>query len=187
MLGLFIAVLIFAIVWTRTRSTETGVQTTPTIEAVWNISLSEIESVTVEDYIHGESIELHRDDQQGWLMVAPEEGPIDSSFIESKVDWLTSPIPERILFDEGDLEQFGFIEPKGKITVLLKNGSTQEFLIGNPAPTGNYIYVIKPESSQVLLFDNFVVNSIIELVGMKLILTPTPEGVEVESSGTIEP
>jgi ABC-type glycerol-3-phosphate transport system permease component len=189
MLGLFLAVMTFAIVWTRTRPTETEASATqtPAIEAVWSVSLSEIVGVRVEDYARNESIEVHRDGQQGWIMIWPEEGPIDPSSIESEIDWLTNPTPNRILSDEGGLDQFGLIEPKGKITVMLENGLTKELLIGNPAPTGNYFYVIEPGNSQVLLFGNSVVNSLMGVIGMNLVLTPTPEGVEDESSGTIEP
>lgn len=187
MIGLFLAVLAFAFYWGRRPPQEAIPKAAPTLEALWTILLSEIEGLRVEDYVQGKSIQFQRDDKNGWVMIAPEQGPVDASLLEASIAWLANPKPERVFFAEEGLAEFGLLEPQGKIMVYISNQAVHELLIGGKAPIESYVYLGRPGSSEILMLHDFGVNSLMQLLEMESSSLLRSEDSEAETSATIEP
>jgi len=174
----FIFLLGFVIYWNRSRIPEESKDPTALPESPWNISLTEIESVTIASYELGETLELQKTIEGKWIEIAPQEGQVDAERVEQALTWLTMPIVNRKILTEGGLAQYGLDEPKGLITLFTQDGEIQILLVGEDSPTGNQTYTIVPNTYEVLLINKIDVDSVMELVGMELLLTPEPEGTQ---------
>jgi hypothetical protein len=174
-IGVFIILLGFVIYWNQIRIPEESEDPTALPESPWNISLTEITGVTITNYELGKTLELQKTMEGNWIELAPEEGLVDAQKVEQALNWLTMPNVSREISTEGGLAQFGLDEPKGMITVFTQDGNTNFLLVGDNTPIGNQTYTIVPNTYHVLLISKFDVNSIMELAGMELVLTPEPE------------
>jgi hypothetical protein len=178
-LGVFVALLSFAVYWTLFRSEESNSEVTPTLEPLWSALPSDIVGIKIEDLDTGKSIELQKDADDAWNQLTPIQGPVETEFIVSTIDWLAAPVPKREFLIEGDLTQFGLSEPNGKITVNLTGGAEHVLLIGDDNVIGSMTYVMLSPSSKVLLMNKLDVDSTLELVD--ILLPPTPEESTLEA------
>jgi len=149
----FIFLLGFVIYWNRSRIPEESKDPTALPESPWNISLTEIESVTIASYELGETLELQKTIEGKWIEIAPQEGQVDAERVEQALTWLTMPIVNRKILTEGGLAQYGLDEPKGLITLFTQDGEIQILLVGEDSPTGNQTYTIVPNTYEVLLIN----------------------------------
>ncbi|OGO17800.1 MAG: hypothetical protein A2Z14_07920 [Chloroflexi bacterium RBG_16_48_8] len=185
MLAVFVLLLIFAILWPQFRPQETVSEITPSPEPPWSALASNILGVKVENFEKGKTLELQKDGEGLWTQIVPIQGQADGELVEQSISWLASPIVDRELSTEGGLDQFGFTEPSGIITVTFADGASNILLVGDVTATGSVRYVIIPHSSKVLLIDKFDVNSVLEMVDVDWLLAPLPE--EIEADGTETP
>jgi hypothetical protein len=153
---------------------------TPTPESPWDISFSEIEGVEIRNVEQGQTLELSRNSEGAWVESATEDGRVDGELVEQSLHWLAAPRVSRVISTEGGLKQFGLDEPVGIIKVITHNDDIMVLLIGNVSPLGNQTYTIIPNTSKVLLINNIDVNSIMDLVGMDLLLAPLSEETQTD-------
>jgi hypothetical protein len=186
-LALFAWLLAFAIYWTAFRAPQSQVDSTPAPMPPWSISLTEITGLKIEYFGTGEAIELSRDPEGGWLQSLPLQGAVDGELVEQSMSWLIYPSVSREIDMNGDLTQFGLSEPRASVTIHLVDGSNRVLLIGDDTPTSNLTYTLVPDSPTVLLMSQYNVNSILDLVGLELAPTPTPEGAGVDTTETAVP
>jgi hypothetical protein len=186
-LAVFALLLVTAILWPRLSPEESIAEITPTAEPPWTFSLSEVVGIKVENFEKEKSIEFQKDAEGHWMQIAPGEGQADGDLVEQTIYWITSPIVDRELTSETDLDQFGLIEPTGIITITLEDGTVNILQVGDVTVIGSMRYVKMPHSSRVLLLDKFDVNSILEMVDGEWLLPPLPEEIEPEVTGSAVP
>jgi hypothetical protein len=137
-------------------------------------------------------IELHRDPEMAWVLLAPVGGAADAGVVEQAISWLANPIPSRVIDPEGNFLQYGLSQPKTRIIVRLEEGETHEILVGNKTPTGNTTYIQLAGHPNVYVVNKFSLDAVLNLVADDLIVTPTaqpePTGmVEPEQTETVQP
>jgi hypothetical protein len=186
-LAIFIVLLVFAILWPRSRPQETASEITPTPEPPWSYPFSELVGFTVENFEKGKMIEFQKDAEGQWEQTKPIEGQADGTLIEQTIKWLAAPIVDRELLSEGDLVPFGLNEPIASITVAFTDGTTNHLQVGDVAVTGSMRYVKMSHSSRILLISKFDVNSVLDMVDGDWLLTPLPEEIEPEGTETAVP
>jgi hypothetical protein len=180
-LGVLVILIGFTLYWTNLRPPEeVGSEATPIPESPWEISISDFERIEITNSNEGKYIKLSRDLEGNWMEIAPLEGQLDSEVVENSVHWLTSPFINRVISTREGLKQFGLDEPAGMIKIITSSDDVKILLIGNVAPTGNQTYTIVPGTSDVLLIDSIVVNSIMDLVGIELLMPPMPEETQTD-------
>lgn len=178
----FIVLLAFAWYWSGSNTEETTVPT-PGPDALWQSLSTEVEAFTVENLTSGEQLQLQRDPEFGWILLAPIEGPANSAKAEEAASWLANPVPTRILTPGENLNQYGLDQPRFRVSVHLDGDESRELEIGSDAPTGNSTYVLVPGNPNVYVVNKFSVESVINLVADELLVTPTPE---VEPTETVD-
>lgn len=178
-LGVFAVVLLGAVVISRSGTQETAADSTPTPEPLWILDSSEIVGVKVEDLAGGRSVEVRRDEEDLWQIVAPETRPADAARVEQAVTWLASPSPRTILLGQDDLSAFGLAEPLRRVTITTEKGETFQLDVGRDAPTGGTTYATSPGNEGVLLFRKFGLDDVLTLLD-DLLATPTLEGTPTE-------
>jgi hypothetical protein len=180
-LVIFVLLVGFTLYWTYLRPPEQVMtEPAPIPESPWNISVLDIERLEITNAKEGKVLILGRSSAGSWVEIAPKEGPVDSEVVENSVSWLASPRVSRVLSTEGGLNQFGLDEPSGIIKVLTLDSEEWVLFIGNDSPTGNHTYTIVPNTFDVLLIDIINVNSIMDLVGIELLLPPLPEETQTD-------
>jgi len=183
MLVVFALLLLLAFLWPKLRPQETVSEVTPTSEPLWNVLISDIHNLKVENFEKGKTLEFKKNEEGLWMQILPTEGQADGELLEQTITWLTSPSVDREISSEGGLEQFGLIEPSGIITVTLMNGTSNVLSVGDVTPTGSMRYVKMPHSSRILLINKYDVNSILDMVDDDW-LTPLPEETGASSTST---
>jgi hypothetical protein len=186
-IAIFVFLMIFAILWPRLRPQEDISSITPIPEPPWNFLFSEIVGVTVENFEEGKTIQFQKDAEGLWMEIVPNEGQADGTQIEQTISWLASPIIDRELPSQEDLDPFGLAEPVAIITVTFTDGTSESLQIGNVTATGSMRYVKMPHSSRVLLINYFDVNSVLKMVDDEWLLTSQPEEIEPEGTETAVP
>lgn len=181
-LGSFLALLVLAIAISRTSpEIETPTIVSPP-EPLWELSTDGIAGLLVENMEAGELVELQRDAEFGWLILQPLEGHADAAKVEEAVSWLARPQPLRVLNSEGSLFQFGLLEPKGRVTIILKEKESEGFIIGNETPTGNSTYIAIEGAPEVYVVSKISLDTVINLTVEHLLVAD-----DVELDGTETP
>lgn len=173
-LGVFIALVIVAVLLNRAAGEEPEPELTPSPEPIWSIESSEVVGLIVEDLRSGQVLELVRDEEDLWRMVRPQEAPADAARVERAVSWLAEPEPRAELFDTLDLSAFELDQPHYRIEVQTATGDSLELTIGREAPTGGSRYAQFDGRLGVLVFSSVGLDELLQLAP-DLIPTPTPE------------
>jgi len=180
-LGSFLALLVLAIYLSRSSPELETSTAVPRPEPLWEITTAEIDGLLVENLETGVLVELQRDAEFGWLLLQPQEGPADAAKVEQAVSWLARPQPLRVFDSEEKFFQFGLLEPRGRVTIILKEEKSEGFLIGNETPTGNSTYIAIAGKPEVYVVSKFSLDSVINLTVDDLLLA---EDVELDMLDT---
>ncbi len=185
-IGIFAVLLAGALWWTRSRPVGENVDVTPTPRPLWEVGVKDVEGLRVEDVANGQVVELRRDQEFGWRLVIPQEGPADATRAEIAASWARAPQPLAVIRDVEDPSAFGFSPPAYRITVYLRDGRAQTIEVGRESPTGSMRYIRVPEISGVMTVSSFGIADVIGLVDPIPLAAAEPTDIP-ESSKTPEP
>jgi hypothetical protein len=186
MLLVFVVVLAAAVVWSRRPQAEA---TTPvsTPESLWTYDEADVEGLRIEDLKAGKVVEVHRDPSLAWKMTKPDEEPADAGRVEQAVTWLRSPNVSRVLTSEQDLGPFGLADPKVRVTLMLKDGSSQVFDVGAPTGIAGTAYIRVQGGDAIQVVSGYSLGDVTGLLDDPPVLpTPTVEAT-AQSVGTATP
>jgi Domain of unknown function (DUF4340) len=116
-----------------------------TIEAkqkqIFAFKAEEIKGLTIER--NGQILKFEREgnDNKSWQMKQPENSPASDPTITFLLNLLVPGKSDRSFSVIGDrLQEYGLDRPIAKISLLLKNGKTQEIILGKPDFQNEFIY-----------------------------------------------
>jgi hypothetical protein len=180
-LGLFVVVLGAAIWWTKQGGSSNSTETpTPTPEPVWTFSPEQIVALQIESIEDGSIVRARRDPAAGWVLEEPSAPYADSGRLEQAAASLASMRPASSI-DSVNLADFGLDPPQYRISVDLKDGSTQVLEIGRQAPTGSYTYAKLPFDDTVLFLQRFSVEDVTGLLDPLPVATATATTVPTDT------
>src|SRR5579872_5085086 len=157
--GLLIAVVLLAVlggvVWwsnkTEAAKSKTPADTTTKILAVPDDQIQEIQIRKTG----AEPIDLKRENGK-WRIVQPKDYAVDSDAAASLVSSLASVNADKTVEDNaGDLGQYGLTTPKLDVSVVRKDGKTDELQIGDDTPTASGAYAKKAGDPHVYTVATF--------------------------------
>ena len=143
--------------WFELRNPEAATKT-PTGQApVFDLKAEDVARVEVVD--SGKTAAVERGDA-GWKVVDPPTEGADASRIDSAVGQLTKLNATRKLEDATDLASYGLSAPSIKLTIKMKDGSSQELLIGSKTPDQSAFYVKRADSPAIFVTPTFALTDV---------------------------
>jgi len=129
-------------------------------EFVWMIEMEDIEHITLELPREGKSasfVKISVEDEFPWYFDDAERTPVDSKRWGGGIPLLLSgPGADRVIAEDATpekLREFGLIEPKLSISLLLSNGREMNIKVGDATPNGAFYYVQAPSTTDIALVD----------------------------------
>lgn len=175
----WIALIVFAValagaIW-YARSGGSSAQSadaTPTAAPLWSFASRDIMSLKIEDLETGDIVQAHRNASPGWVLDQPKD-LADVGRLEIAADTLASLVPSDSSPD-ADLAAFELDNPSFRITVGLRDGSSDQLLVGQTSPTGDVVYVKLPSSGTVYFVSSYTLGNVTAMAGSPPIATATP-------------
>jgi hypothetical protein len=95
----------------------------------------------------GETLVFEKDDEGKWQMVEPDTSPAEPGALAYLLSRLNTDSPlQTVAMQPDEVEEFGFSDPAGTITVTLEDGTEHWLLLGGEDFSGSARYaVIDPE------------------------------------------
>lgn len=128
----------------------------------------------------GSNLDLSKDGQGNWQIIAPQTLGADQSAVSGMVSALSSLNSERLVEEKPDnLSQFGLSTPSLEVDVTAKN-NTHKLLIGDDTPTNNGAYVKLDNDPRVFTIASYTKGNIdksVNDVRDKRLLTFQPDKV----------
>ena len=160
--GLTISVVLLAIfgglVWWSNKHQAASGRTTDKTTKLLTIPEDQFQSIHVKK-VTGEVIDLEKQDGK-WKITQPVQLPADQDAVSSMVTNLASLNADSTVDEKaGDLKPYGLGDPTLDIQIKLKNGKSDEVLIGDDTPTGSGAYAKVPGSPKVVTVASFVKSS----------------------------
>jgi hypothetical protein len=157
--GLTIAVALLAVLgglvwWSNKRQAAAG-NTSDKTTKLLSIPEDQFQEIHLKK-LTGEVIDLQKQDGK-WKITQPQQLLADQDAVSSIVTNLASLNADTVVDEKAtDLKPFGLNDPTLDIQVKLKNGKTDEVLIGDDTPTGSGAYAKLPGSAKVVTIASFV-------------------------------
>jgi hypothetical protein len=169
----FVVALAGAIWYARSGgSSAQSADATPTAAPLWSFASRDIMSMKIEDLETGDIVQAHRNASPGWVLDQPKD-LADVGRLEIAADTLASLVPSDSSPD-ADLAAFGLDNPSYRISVSLRDGSSDQLLVGQTSPTGDVVYVKLPSSGTVYFVSSYTLGNVTAMTGDPPIATPTP-------------
>jgi Domain of unknown function (DUF4340) len=156
MVALF-AVLAGAVWWLELRSPAAVASTTPGQAPVFDLKADDVSRVEVVDAGKTAAVERTGD---GWRLVAPATDEADASRIDSAVGQVAKLSATRKLEDASDLASYGLSSPTSRLLLNMKDGSSQELLIGSKTPDQASYYVKRADSPAIFVTATFALGDL---------------------------
>ena len=145
--GLLIAVAALAVLggltwWSnRTQKAKEGKPAPDAAPKILTIADDQMQEIRIAK-TGGETITLRRSAAGKWEMTTPQPMPADQDAAGSIVSALASLSADKLIEDKAaDLAPYGLINPGATVTVVRKDGKTDQLLVGDETPTGSGAYV----------------------------------------------
>ena len=164
-LGIFVAFVIVAVLFDRSRGNDPVATATPPSEPIWSVPSDQVIGLIVEDLAAGQMVELARDSVELWIIVRPEELPADAARVERAVSWLSSLRPRAHLPEVEDLSDFALDDPLYRVELVLANGEHLLFTVGRETPIGGSRYAASPGIAGVVTLRTLELDNVLELAG----------------------
>ena len=161
--GLLIAVVLLAVLggltWWSNKKQASASKTTDTANKLLSIPDDQFQEIKIKK-LTGETIRLKRDNGK-WQIVEPTPLPADQDSVASLVSTLANLNSDKVVEDKAtDLKSYGLDQPTLDVSVLRKDGKTDELLIGDDTPTGSGAYAKLPGDAKVVTIASFTKTSL---------------------------
>jgi hypothetical protein len=161
--GLTIAVALLAVLsglvwWSNKRQASAG-DTADKTTKLLSIPEDQFQQIQIKK-LTGEVIQLEKQDGK-WKLIQPQQLPADQDAVSSIVSNLASLNADSVVEENAvDLKPYGLHDPTLDVQIKLKNGKTNEILIGDDTPTESGAYAKLPGSAKVVTIASFVKSTI---------------------------
>src|SRR5271157_1229391 len=162
--GLLIAVVLLAVLgglvwWSNRKQAAAGKTPTDTSTKILSIPEDQFQEIRIRK-AGAEPIDLKRENGK-WQIAEPKPYAADPDTSSSLVSALTSISADKTIEDNAtDLSQYGLTAPQLDVSVVRKDGKTNELLIGDDTPTSSGSYVKLAGDPHVYTVASFVKSGI---------------------------
>jgi hypothetical protein len=162
--GLLIAVVLLAGLggatwWSNKKQAAAGKTPTDTSARLLSIPDDQFQEIKIKK-LTGETLRLRRENGK-WQMLEPKALPVDQDAAGSMVSSLSSLNLDKVVEEKAtDLKPYGLDTPTLDVSVLKKDGKTDELLIGDDTPTGSGSYARLPGNAKVVTIATFTKSSL---------------------------
>jgi hypothetical protein len=162
--GLLTAVVLLAalggVVWWSNKKQAAASKTpTDTTTKLLTIPDDQFQGIKIKK-LTGEVIELKRENGK-WQMVQPKPLPADSDTVASMVSSLSSLSADKLIEEKAaDLQPYGLSMPTLDISVVKKDGKTDELLVGDDTPTNSGTYAKLASDQRVFTIATYTKSSL---------------------------
>ncbi|MGA2722806.1 MAG: DUF4340 domain-containing protein [Bryobacteraceae bacterium] len=142
--GLLVAVAVLAVLgglvwWSNKKQAAAGKSSTDATTKILSIPDDQFQEIRIKK-LTGEVQDLHRVNGK-WQLTQPNQLSADPDTVGSMVSSLSSLNADKVIEDKAaDLQPYGLHVPTLDITVVKKDGKSDELLIGDDTPTGSGAY-----------------------------------------------
>src|SRR5205085_10944950 len=142
--GLMIAVVFLAVLggatwWSNKKQAAASKSPSDTSTKLLSIPDGQFPEIKVRK-LTGETLRLRREGGK-WQMLEPKPLPADQDATASMVSALSTLNADKVVEDKAtDLKPYGLDTPTLDVSVVKKDGKTDELLIGDDTPTGSGSY-----------------------------------------------
>jgi hypothetical protein len=162
--GLLIAVALLAGLggatwWSNKKQAAAGKTPTDTSARLLSIPDDQFQEIKIKK-LTGETLRLRRESGK-WQMLEPKALPVDQDAAGSMVSSLSSLNLDKVVEEKAtDLKPYGLDTPTLDVSVLKKDGKTDELLIGDDTPTGSGSYARLAGNAKVVTIATFTKSSL---------------------------
>jgi len=164
--GLLAAVVVLAalggvLYWSnRKQKAEAAKPATDATAKILTIPEDQIKQITIKK-TGAETIVLRKGDDGKWQLTEPKPLRADQEAANSLATTLSSLSSDKLVEDKAtDLSSYGLNSPKLDVTVLKKDGKSQDLYVGDEAPTGGGSYVKLANDAHVYTIASFTKTSL---------------------------
>src|SRR5207248_2228793 len=151
LVAVFVA-LAGAVWWLELRSPEAADKPPAGQAPVFDLKPDDVSRVEVID--SGKTATVERTDA-GWRLVEPTADAADATRIDTAVGQVAKLNATRKLEDASDLASYGLSSPTSRLLLNMKDGSSQELLIGSKTPDQTSYYVKRADSPAIFVTATF--------------------------------
>jgi hypothetical protein len=151
-------VLAGAVWWLELRSPQEAAKPAAGQAPVFDLKPEDVSRVEVVDA--GKTVAAERT-EAGWRLVEPAGDEADARRIDSAVVQVAKLSATRKLEDASDLASYGLSSPTSRLLLAMKDGSTQELLIGSKTPDQSSYYVKRADSPAVFVTATFALGDLL--------------------------
>jgi hypothetical protein len=144
--GLLIAVVLLAglsglLYWSNQKKATEAANPSDTSPKVLSIPEDQFKELKLQK-TGGQAVELRKGDDGKWQLVEPKPLRADQDAAGSLVSTLSSLSADKLVEEKAaDLAPYGLNAPALNVTVVKKDGKSQELMVGDEVPTGAGYYV----------------------------------------------
>ena len=151
------AVLAGAVWWLELRNPAPADKPAAGQAPVFDLKPDDVSRVEVVDA--GQTVAVERTDG-GWKLVEPAAEEADARRIDSAVGQVAKLNATRKLEDATDLASYGLSSPTGRLLLKMKDGSSQELLVGSKTPDQASYYVKRADSPAIFVTATFALGDL---------------------------
>jgi Domain of unknown function (DUF4340) len=156
LVALFV-VLAGAVWWLELRSPGAVASPVAGQAPVFDLKPDEVSRVEVVDSGKSAAVERTGD---GWRLVQPAVDEADARRVDSAVGQVAKLNATRKLEDASDLASYGLSSPTIRLLLNMKDGSSQELLIGSKTPDQASYYVKRADSPAIFVTATFALGDL---------------------------
>jgi hypothetical protein len=164
--GLLAAVIVLAalggaLYWSnRKQKADAAKPATDATTKILSIPDDQIQQVTLKK-TGADATELRKGDDGKWQLIEPKPMRADQDTAKTLVTTLSTLNADKVVEDKAsDLSPYGLNTPTLDVTILKKDGKSQDFLIGDDTPTGGGTYAKLSGDPHVYTIASYVKTSI---------------------------
>jgi hypothetical protein len=162
--GLLVAVAVLAVLgglvwWSNKKQATAGKASTDTTTKLLSIPDDQFQEIKIKK-LTGEVQDLNRLNGK-WQLTEPTKLSADPDTVGTMVSSLSALNAEKLIEDKAaDLQPYGLHMPTLDITVVKKDGKSNELLIGDDTPTGSGAYAKLAGDARVFTVSSYVKSSL---------------------------
>jgi hypothetical protein len=162
--GLLISVVLLAVLggvvwWSNKKQAAAAKNPTDTSTKIQTISDDQFQEIRIKKN-GAEPIDLKRENGK-WQILQPKPYPADPDTASSLVSALSSVSADKTIEDNAtDLSAYGLANPQLDVSVIRKDGKTDELLLGDDTPTSSGTYAKRANDPHVYTVLSFVKTSV---------------------------
>jgi hypothetical protein len=156
LVGVFV-VLAGAVWWFELRNPPAAATPAAGQAPVFDLKAEEVSRVEVVEAGKTAAVERTAD---GWRLVEPAADQADDRRIDSAVGQVAKLNATRKLEDASDLASYGLSSPTSRLLLNMRDGSSQELLIGSKTPDQASYYVKRGDSPAIFVTATFALGDL---------------------------